>query len=85
MDALAPEPTKDVATDETGRGVGASVDPSVSEWGNPAHVNVCDLLLQEGTRGTETSQYPEEKKESIDSVSSGERTRRSPNQSNLGL
>ena len=32
-----------------------------------------------GTRGTETSKYPEEEKETFDSVSSGERTRKSPN------
>src|SRR5437016_9516688 len=31
------------------------------------------------TRGTETSKYPQEKKENIDSVSSGERKRNSPN------
>ena len=29
--------------------------------------------------GTETSKYPEEEKETFDSVSSGERTRKSPN------
>ena len=33
-----------------------------------------------GTRGTETSKYPEEKKTRSDSESSGERNRRSPNQ-----
>jgi hypothetical protein len=32
------------------------------------------------TRGTETSQYPEEEKETIDSPSSGERNGKSPNQ-----
>ena len=31
------------------------------------------------TRGTETSKYPEEKKEKFDSPSSGERTGKSPN------
>ena len=31
------------------------------------------------TRGSETSQYPEEEKINSDSVSSGERTRKSPN------
>jgi hypothetical protein len=31
------------------------------------------------TRGSETSQYPEEEKAISDSVSSGERTRNSPN------
>lgn len=32
------------------------------------------------TRGTETSQYPEEEKETFDSLSSGERKGKSPNQ-----
>ena len=32
-----------------------------------------------GTRGTETSKYPEEEKENIDFQSSGERNGRSPN------
>jgi hypothetical protein len=35
----------------------------------------------EGSRGTETSKYPDEKKVKYDSVSSGERTRSSLNQS----
>ena len=33
----------------------------------------------EGTRGTETSKYPEEEKEKIDFPSSGERKGKSPN------
>ena len=33
----------------------------------------------EGTRGTETSKYPEEEKETIDSQSSGDRNGKSPN------
>ena len=37
------------------------------------------IVPDEGTRGTETSKYPEEKKESIDFLSSGERTGKSPN------
>ncbi len=32
-----------------------------------------------GTRGTETSKYPEEEKETIDFLSSGERKGKSPN------
>ena len=68
VDALAP------STDE-GRGwprkaTGScrpSVDPWMSEWGNPAPVMGCHSRLNpigrvEGTRGIETSQYPEEKK-----------------------
>ena len=37
------------------------------------------------TRGTETSQYPQEKKVNNDSVSSGERKRRSPNRRKDGV
>ena len=42
-------------------------DPWISEWGNPAGVMPSHLRLNkigrlEGTRGTETSKYPEEKK-----------------------
>ena len=44
----------------------ASFDPGVSEWGNPArvvlghhHLNVYRVVG--GTRGSETSQYPQEK------------------------
>ena len=38
-------------------------DPQMSEWGNPA-VAIPSLLLGgvERTRGTETSQYPQEEK-----------------------
>ena len=35
--------------------------------------------MQEATRGTETSKYPEEEKEKIDFPSSGERTGKRPN------
>lgn len=35
----------------------------MSEWGNPAGVNTCDFRMEEGTQGTETSQYLEEQKE----------------------
>ena len=55
----------------------------MSEWGNPleqtssTHAPIHNAW--EGTRGTETSKYPEEEKETFDSVSSGERTRKSPN------
>ena len=37
------------------------------------------------TRGTETSQYPQEEKVNNDCASSGERTRKSPNQSCQGM
>ena len=41
----------------------AGLDPWVSEWGNPAEVMLCYPILRgrKGTRGTETSKYPEEK------------------------
>ena len=50
-----------------------SVDPWISEWGNPAggetgHPEMNEIVSEEGTRGTETSQYPEEKKEKSISV-----------------
>ncbi len=38
----------------------ASVDPEISEWGNPA--GAIPSPEREPTRGTETSQYPEEEK-----------------------
>jgi hypothetical protein len=38
------------------------------------------IVWIEGTRGTETSKYPEEKKKSFDSLSSGERNGKSLNQ-----
>ena len=42
-------------------------DPEISEWGNPpwqTHGIVKPIHnLTKGTRGTETSKYPEEKKE----------------------
>ena len=55
------------------------VDPEVSEWGNPplriATVPRPEFIgPEERTRGSETSQYPEEKKTTSDSRSSGERT-----------
>ena len=45
-----------------------SIDPWISEWGNPAGVMsgypmLNQIGIEEGTRGTETSKYPEEKKE----------------------
>ena len=40
----------------------AGVNPAVSEWGNPAREERV-TPQGEGTRGTETSKYPEEKKQ----------------------
>ena len=54
-------------------------EPEMSEWGNPllrtAAVSRPEFIGPEKlTRGSETSQYPEEKKTMSDSRSSGERT-----------
>ena len=49
------------------------------------HWSLNKIGLQSDTRGSETSQYPEEKKTNSDSASSGERTRISLNQSACGL
>ena len=44
-----------------------SFDPEMSEWGNPHEQTSCIHTpihnVWKGTRGTETSKYPEEKKE----------------------
>ena len=61
-------------------------DPEVSEWGNPAAFTggrrrMNQIVLRGHTRGSETSQYPEEETSKRDCVSSGERKRRSPNRS----
>src|SRR4051812_13620968 len=61
-----------------------NVDPEMSEWGNPprrtAAVPPAEYIgREERTRGSETSQYPQEKKTMSDSRSSGERTGNSLN------
>ncbi len=40
----------------------AACDLGVSEWGNPPGVLPGTRVIREGTGGTETSQYPEEKR-----------------------
>jgi len=58
-----------------------SFDPGVPEWGNPAgvmprHPRPNQLSLEEATRGTETSKYPEEEKSTeIAPVAASERAR----------
>ena len=58
-----------------------SIDPWISEWGNPAGVMsgyrmLNQIGIEEGTRGTETSKYPDEKKEkSISVVAASEEER----------
>ena len=59
----------------------AGVDPEISEWGNPARVIPGDpgteyIGSRRRTRGTETSQYPQEKKSTeIPQVVASERGR----------
>ena len=95
MDALAP-------VGDEGRGVTAisfgeplaGYDPETSEWGNPSrliagHRRVNKIARRGYTGGSETSQYPEEKKTNLafarprfgggDSLSSGERNGNSLN------
>ena len=48
-------------------------------WGHAQLPPSEHIGREEGTRGNDTSEYPEEKKESLDSLSSGERKRKSPN------
>ena len=66
-------------------------DPQMSEWGNPAAVMCSYPALNKigavkETRGTETSKYPEEKKEtSIPQVAASERGRAQTRSSDLGL
>ena len=57
-----------------------SCDPAISEWGNLAEQTSVTAKwihsLVEGTRGTETSKYPEEEKEtSISKVAASEMER----------
>ena len=47
-----------------------SIDPGISEWGNPCFVIEANPSLnkigdEEATRGTETSKYPEEEKTKV--------------------
>ena len=53
--------------------------------GQPNVVKLHYTCKGEPTRGTETSKYPQEKKTSRDSPSSGERGGKSPNQRGYGL
>ena len=53
--------------------------------GKPGWERSRSPLQAERTRGTETSQYPEEEKSSRDALSSGERTGRSPNRHPCGV
>ena len=76
---------KDAANSEMLRGAVRTQRSADIRMGKPVICNrmtpMSEYITHEGgTRGTETSKYPEEKKINNDSVSSGERKRRSPNQ-----
>ena len=56
--------------------------------GQPGMLKTCHQHMLERTGGTETSQYPQEEKEIIDSLSSGDRTGKSLNRccyGNIGV
>ena len=53
--------------------------------GQPGMLKTCHQRMLERTGGTETSQYPQEKKEIIDSLSSGDRTGKSLNRCCYGI
>ena len=85
------EPTKDGANTEMPRGAVSRRRSGDVRMGEPAHRDGCvsfteSIGKRRQTGGIETSQYPEEEKimgrnlfAPNDSVSSGERTRKSPN------
>ena len=56
-------PMKDVVTLRKAPGSCLQADPEISEWGNPPTVMGRDRIYAEVSRGTETSKYPEEKKQ----------------------
>ena len=61
------EAMKDVVSCDKPRGAETSVDPWISEWGNPHRVMSVEpgaehIGLRQQTRGSETSQYPQEEK-----------------------
>ncbi len=42
-----------------------TLDPRISEWGNPAGGMPATFVKKGRTRGTETSKYPQEKKTKV--------------------
>jgi hypothetical protein len=84
------EATKDAASCDKPRRAGARVDPWVSEWGNPAGVTAGDGGPERGgfppRHGRQATpgevkhlSNRRNRKRKFDSVSSGERSRKSPN------
>ena len=81
---------KDAANSEMLRGAVRTQRSADIRMGKPVICNrmtpMSEYITHEGgTRGTETSKYPEEKKIKNDSVSSGERKRISPNHRKDGV
>ena len=81
---------KDATNGETRRGVVRTQRSVDIRMGKPVICNRMasmdeSIVHERGTRRTETSKYPEEKKINNDSVSSGERKRRSPNHRKDGV
>ena len=77
-------PKKDVASCEKPRGAASrlrSVDIRMGEPGRGNARSSMDesIVHERGTRGSETSKYPQEEKINNDSLSSGERTGKRPN------
>ena len=76
------EAMKDVVSCDKLRG--AAHERYIRRFPNGTTRYVEDVALERGpTRGTETSKYPEEKKITNDSPSSGERTGKSPNRGSV--
>ena len=78
-------PKKDAASCEKPRGAASKLRSVDIRMGEPVQGNAWtpydeSIVIQEGTRGTETSKYPEEEKTKRDFPSSGERTGKRPNQ-----
>ena len=65
----------------------ATFDPGISEWGNLAGQGPSFpteyIGRKRNTQGSDTSQYLQEKKENLDSPSSGERNGKSPNRNGV--
>ena len=77
-------PKKDAASCEKPRGTASKYRSVDIRMGEPVQGNAWtpadeSIVCEEGTRGTETSKYPEEEKINNDFLSSGERTGKRPN------
>ena len=75
---------KDVVSCEKPRRAANRLRPGDVRMGQPGGLKARHRRYAGRTRGTETSQYPQEEKEKIDSPSSGERKGKSPNRARRG-